>query len=224
MNHTTVHLNFSKADKLFLWLMLPLIGLVIGYFLPPISEWASKLEWVPFQGPFKLVASLNAGWVIFATMAFGLLAGIILTLLIYDEILNIYISEDTLVFKIGKVEMKFLKDDISYIYIDHKDLVVIGHEGQEIFRYKKEISTKILKEELGELGYLFKDGNPYKEQFKKWVPGLTDLSLEADALLKAREMMLKNDNSEEVLQIAIELWKLHVSVKEIEAKQYYRVA
>ncbi|MGE7624331.1 YqeB family protein [Viridibacillus sp. NPDC096237] len=223
MNHTTVHLNFSKGDKLFLWLILPLIGLVIGYFLPPISEWASKLEWIPFQGPFKLVASLNAGWVIFATMAFGLVASIILTLLIYDEILNIYISEDTLAFKIGKIDMSYDKDNISYIYVDHKDLVVIGHEGHELFRYKKELSTKILKEELGERGYLFKDGNPYKEQFKKWVPGLTDLPLEANALLKARDVALKNDDSEEALQIVFELWKLHVSVKEIESKQYYRV-
>ncbi|MGE7920375.1 YqeB family protein [Viridibacillus sp. NPDC093762] len=223
MNRSTVHLNFSKGDKLFLWLILPLIGLVIGYFLPPISEWASKLEWIPFQGPFKLVAGLNAGWVIFATMAFGLVAGIILTLFIYDEILNIYISEDTLAFKIGKIDMSYDKDNISYIYVDHKDLVVIGHDGHELFRYKKELSTKILKEELGERGYLFKDGNPYKEQFKKWVPGLTDLPLEANALLKARDVALKNDDSEEALQIVFELWKLHVSVKEIESKQYYRV-
>lgn len=223
MNRSTVHLNFSKVDKLFLWLILPLIGLVIGYFLPPISEWASKLEWIPFQGPFNLVASLNEGWVIFATMAFGLAAGIILTLFIYNEILNIYISEDTLAFKIGKIDMSYDKDDISYIYVDHKDLVVIGHDGYELFRYEKELSTKTIKEELGEWGYLFKDGNPYKEQFKKWVPGLTDLSLEANALLKARDVALENDDSEEALQIVFELWKLHVSVKEIKSKQYYRV-
>ncbi|MBK3496212.1 hypothetical protein JFL43_15345 [Viridibacillus sp. YIM B01967] len=223
MHQSTVHLNFSKGDKIFLWLILPLIGLVIGYFLPSISDWASKLEWIPFQGPFKLVASLNAGWVIFATMALGFVGGIILTLFIFDEILNIYINEETLVFKIGEIDVSYNKKDIEFIYVDQKDVVVIGHDGQELFRYKKEIGDKILKEELGEHGYTFNEGNPYKEQFKKWVPGLTDLSLEANALLKSREMSIENDDKEEALQIVIELWKLNVSVKEVGSKQYYRV-
>ncbi|WP_232697181.1 YqeB family protein [Brevibacillus daliensis] len=82
-NHTL--LNFSKTDKVILWLGIPLIGLVFGWFLPSIAKWGSSLPWVPFQGPLKLIASYNGAWVGFITMILGLIAGIALTLLSFHE-------------------------------------------------------------------------------------------------------------------------------------------
>ncbi|HDI3019568.1 TPA: hypothetical protein PL519_003851, partial [Clostridium botulinum] len=52
-NHTL--LNFSKTDKVILWLGFPLIGLVLGWFLPSIAKWGISLPWIPFQGPLKLI-------------------------------------------------------------------------------------------------------------------------------------------------------------------------
>ncbi|WP_435367883.1 CysS/YqeB C-terminal domain-containing protein [Paenibacillus lutimineralis] len=49
-----------------------------------------------------------------------------------------------------------------------------------------------------------------------------DLSPVAYALLKAREIAIKKGNDEEAFQSAQELWKLRVSVKEKDKRQYYR--
>nr|WP_242978066.1 hypothetical protein [Clostridium botulinum] len=85
-NHTL--LNFSKTDKVILWLGFPLIGLVLGWFLPSIAKWGISLPWIPFQGPLKLIASYNEAWVDIVTMILGLIAGITLTLFSFHESLE----------------------------------------------------------------------------------------------------------------------------------------
>ncbi|MGE7130834.1 CysS/YqeB C-terminal domain-containing protein [Lysinibacillus xylanilyticus] len=49
-----------------------------------------------------------------------------------------------------------------------------------------------------------------------------DLSPAANALFKARKVAIEDGNDEEVFQLAKELWKLRVSVKEKGKSQYYR--
>ncbi|WP_423236733.1 CysS/YqeB C-terminal domain-containing protein [Clostridium botulinum] len=49
-----------------------------------------------------------------------------------------------------------------------------------------------------------------------------DLSPAANALLKSRKIAIKKGNDEEAFQLAQELWKLRVSVKEKDKRQYYR--
>ncbi|MGG3839966.1 hypothetical protein ABEV00_23480 [Paenibacillus thiaminolyticus] len=123
-NHTL--LNFSKTDKVILWLGFPFTGLVFGWFLPSIAKWGTCLPWVPFEGPLKLIAS-----------------------------------------------------------------------------YKRKISHL----------YLWIKSN--------WCYS-PDLSPAANALLKARKIAIDNGDDEEAFQLAKELWKLRVSVKENDKRQYYR--
>jgi len=49
-----------------------------------------------------------------------------------------------------------------------------------------------------------------------------DLSPAANALLKARKIAIEKGEDEEVFQLAKELWKLRISVKEKDKSQYYR--
>lgn len=56
----------------------------------------------------------------------------------------------------------------------------------------------------------------------KWVVDCPDLSPAANALLKTRKVAIEKGEDEEVFQLAKELWKLRVSVKEKDKSQYYR--
>ena len=46
-------IGHSAADKTLLFGGLPLAGLVLGFFLPRIADWAAGQQWVPFQGPLS---------------------------------------------------------------------------------------------------------------------------------------------------------------------------
>ncbi len=223
MNNSHTILNFSKTDKVILWLGFPIIGLVLGWFLPSISKWASTLPWVPFfQGPLNLIASFNGAWVGFITMALGLIVGFALTLLSFHESLEMIIDDEKVILKLRDDEILLNKEDISLVLLDEKQLVLLGNDKKEIFRYKQELNRNAISAAFIKHNYFWNDIDPFKEDFKKWVVDCPDLSPAANALLKARKIAIEKGEDEEVFQLAKELWKLRISVKEKDKSQYYR--
>ncbi|MEC0239959.1 hypothetical protein P4H66_08885 [Paenibacillus dokdonensis] len=219
-NHTL--LNFSKADKVILWLGFPLIGLALGWFLPSIANWSSSLPWLPFQGPLKLIASYNGAWVGFVTMILGWIAGIALTFLSFHESLEMSIYDDKVILQLRDDEIILKKKDISLVFMDKKQLVLLGSDEKELFRCKQELSKSTVGNTFLKHNYLLSDTDPFKKDFKTWVVDSPDLSPAANALLKTRKKAIENGDDEETFQCAKELWKLRVSVKEINNRQYYR--
>ncbi|WP_409179031.1 hypothetical protein [Brevibacillus fortis] len=219
-NHTV--LNFSKTDKVILWLGFPLSGLVLGWFLPSIAKWGSSLPWIPFEGPLKLIASYNGAWVGFVTMILGLIAGIALTLFSFHESLETSVFDDKVTCKLRDDEILFKKKDISLVFMDKKQLVLVGNDEKELFRCKQELNKSRVSAAFIKHNYTWIDTDPFKHDFKIWVVDSPDLSPAANALLKAREIAIEKGNDEEAFQLAQELWKLKVSVKEKDKRQYYR--
>ncbi|MGE8205324.1 YqeB family protein [Heyndrickxia sp. NPDC080065] len=219
-NHTL--LNFSKTDKAILWLGFPLAGLVLGWFLPSIAKWGSSLPWVPFQGPLKLIASYNGAWVGFITMLLGLIAGIALILLSFHESLEISIYDNKVILKLRNEETILYKKDISLVFMDGNQLALLGNDEKEIFRYKQELNKNTVRTAFLQHNYPWSDEEPFKEDFKKWVVDCPDLSPAANALLKARKIAIEKGEAKEAFQLAKELWKIRISVKENDKRQYYR--
>lgn len=215
-------LNFSKTDKVILWLGFPLLGLVLGWFLPSIAKWTSTLPWIPFQGPLNLIASYNGAWVGFITMILGFLAGIMVTIFSFHESLEITIYDEKVKLKLRDDETILKKEDISIVFIDGKQLVLLGNDEKELFRYKQELNRNTVGAAFLKHNYLWSDAAPFNEDYKKWILDCPDLSPSANALLKARKVAIEDGNDEEVFQLAKELWKLRVSVKEKNKSQYYR--
>ncbi|MFC8689426.1 hypothetical protein [Brevibacillus porteri] len=219
-NHTL--LNFSKTDKVILWLGFPLIGLVFGWFLPSIAKWGSSLPWIPFQGPLKLIASYSGAWVGIVTMILGLIAGIALTLLSFHESLETSVYDEKVTCKLRDDEILFNKKDISLVFLDKKQLVFLGNDEKELFRCKQELNKNTVGAAFIKHNYIWSDTDPFIHDFKIWVVDSPDLSPAANALLKARGIEIEKGNDKEAFQLAQELWKLRVSVKERDKRQYYR--
>ncbi len=205
-----------------MWLGFPLIGLVLGWFLPSIAKWGISLPWIPFQGPLKLIASYNGAWVDIVTMILGLIAGITLTLFSFHESLETSVYYDKVILKIRDDEIILKKKDISFVFMDKKQLVLLGHDKKELFRCKQELNKSRVGAVFIKHHYLWGDTDPFKKDFKTWVVDSPDLSPAANALLKSRKIAIEKGNDEEAFQLSQELWKLRVSVKEKDKRQYYR--
>ncbi|URV79686.1 hypothetical protein M5C89_21120 [Bacillus velezensis] len=48
-------LELSSVEKTLVFLVPPLLGLVIGWFLPVIAKWAVTLDWLPVIGPLEMI-------------------------------------------------------------------------------------------------------------------------------------------------------------------------
>ncbi|MDJ1630289.1 hypothetical protein QNN00_02260 [Bacillus velezensis] len=68
----------SSVEKTLVFLVPPLLGLVIGWFLPVIAKWAVTLDWSPFHGPLDIIASFH-GWKVVCNRRYRLNRGVWLT-------------------------------------------------------------------------------------------------------------------------------------------------
>jgi hypothetical protein len=155
-------------------------------------------------------------------MFLGLIAGLALIFVSFNESLKISIYDDKVILKLRDDEIIVNKKDISLVFIDKKQLVLLGNDEKELFRCKQELNESKVSAAFIKHNYLWSDTGPFINDFKTWVEDAPDLSPAANALLKARKIAIEDGDDEEVFQLAKELWKLRVSVKEKKKRQYYR--
>lgn len=226
-NHNSTVLSVSRAEKSFWYISFSVLGIMIGYFLSRILSWAINIEGLPFQKRLSLITkfveffqSLIGGWSNLLFSLVGLLIGIYLANRLLRESPTIIVTGYDI--DISN-HIKLLRSEIQTIYYDEEDLVVVGVSGHELLRESYDIKKETLQNALNNHRYPFHSNDPYKTQFKVWIPNTNELPVHVNALLKARELAKKNKDKDEVVNICRELSNLGIIVKDNEdKKQYWR--
>ncbi|GAA1683578.1 hypothetical protein GCM10009830_33530 [Glycomyces endophyticus] len=204
---------------------LPLVGAGLGWGLVLIAEWITGLAWFPFQGLFELVADLPRTVQIVGGTALGLVAGLVLALWVVSEMLAVTVGRDAVGLKRGDLDETVPRADIAAVFVEDKRLVVLGHRRQELAQVPFDLDREALAAALRRHGYgPMPDGDPYRGELKRWVPGADGLPPGADALLKARERALEKSNEGDLRELREELAAIDVVVRDRGKKQYWRLA
>lgn len=222
-SHTLI--GVTKTAAYFLYAALGMIGLTIGYFIPQIAKWALSLQWIPFEGPLRIITSFQGSSAAFITALLVMSAGIWFAHSVIAMLLSVKITDDTVELITGKKVQTIRSDDIALVFIDHKRLVLLGTAGYELVR--EEIDEKPVKVEKAFRKHKYKwaaDGDPFKGQFRRWIPDAPDLSPGAHALLKARHNALKDEETDDVEEFRLELAQLGIVVRDEGTRQYWRKA
>lgn len=122
-------LGLSWADRMLVWAVPPLLGAVVGWFLPAIADWATGLAWVPFQGPLELIATIQGPWIVIVTAVLGLLAGMVLSHIAIKESLAVRLSDKEITLRIHETERTFAREEVSAVFLDGKRTGPAGHGG-----------------------------------------------------------------------------------------------
>ncbi|SCW63692.1 hypothetical protein SAMN04487970_102275 [Paenibacillus tianmuensis] len=218
-------IGFPFIIRALIFVGCTILGIALGYFIPMIAQWASTLPWIPFQGPLKLISSFSGAWVTtVVTSLLGLLAGLWLAEEVIKDTLRVVVSGETIRLEKdgGGQELSF--ENISMVFLDGKQLVFLGHAGQELARDKYEWASERIVSALTAHGYAWSpDGDPYKEQYHRWVQDTPDLPPAVNALLKAREKALQKEEGREAKELRSEVAKHGVVVHDEETRQYWRM-
>ncbi|GEM_PF-2528799 len=103
--HKIMDLNcdsFSpKLEKALIIIVPMILGGLIGWFIPVIADWLLNLPVVPWEKFIEFIASLNSLWISIIASIIGIIAGILLTLTIFDESLEVTITYEKLHLKLG---------------------------------------------------------------------------------------------------------------------------
>ncbi|WP_079911517.1 hypothetical protein [Paenibacillus sp. 32352] len=220
--HITI-IGLTPFERIFLLIAPPAAGLIVGYFLPSIADWAAGLPWFPFQGPLKLVASIQEIWLTAVTTILGFIAGMWLSAEAIKDSLIITVSDEEVILNIADSTHRYSRSDIASMFIDGKELVLLGNAGQELARERYESTPAKIADAFVKHRYSWSfDGDPYEAEYRLWVDHTPDLSPALNALLRARNQALQKKDMESAKEMQCEASKLGIIVKDKGKFQYWR--
>ncbi|WP_030896916.1 hypothetical protein [Streptomyces sp. NRRL S-474] len=199
-------------------------GAVAGALLPLLARWLLTLPWAPFEGPAELLTSVPEPALTLGTVAVGVLGGLLLGFTAAHDSLSVGISGTQVTLTIRDSSQEFPRDEISVLFRDGKQLVLLGPDGMELAREQCGLPWQRLADAFADHGYAWVEEDPYRAEFRRWVPGTPGLPEGADALLRARAQARKHeDDAKDARELRAELLRLGVVVRDEEKRQYWRL-
>lgn len=204
---------------------LPVLGAGLGWGLNLSAEWITGLGWFPFQGLFERFTELSGTVRLSVALALGAVAGLVLAFIAVHEMLTATVDRQRLHLKRGDYDRTVEAADVASVFVEDKRLVVLGRRRQELARVEFDLNRERLAEALRRHGYAWRPGgDPYADDYRRWVPQAEGLPKGAEPLLKARQRALEKSDGGELEELRSELASLDVVVRDKEKKQYWRLA
>ena len=216
-------LGLNKLEKFLIVLVPMVIGGSIGWFIPDIADWILTLPVVPMEKLIVFIASFNSLWVSIVATMIGIVVGVLLAFIIFDESLEVTISCNRLHLKLGDKENMIEKKDISTIFLEQKQLIILGQNSFELYREVLDVKAEIVREAFHQHQYPWAVEDPYDSQYQRWVLGHPDFSEKVNAFLHAREHSLKEKNKEVAKYLREDLAELGVVIRDERNGQYVRL-
>ncbi|MFJ4820887.1 hypothetical protein [Streptomyces sp. NPDC088801] len=199
-------------------------GAVGGVLLPLIARWLLTLPWAPLEGPAELLTSVPEPALTLGTITVGVLGGLLLGFTAAHESLSVRVRDTHVTLAVRDGSQEFTREEISVFFRDGKQLVLLGPDGMELAREHCGLPWQRLADALAEHGYAWAEEDPYRAEFRRWVPGTPGLPEGADALLRARARARKHeDDAKDARELRGELLRLGVVVRDEEKRQYWRL-
>lgn len=193
-------------------------GALVVWLLKLLANWAVTLSWTPFRGPLELVDSIPEPWATVGALGVGLVGGLILSLMAHGERLGVTVSADQVRLVGDEYEAIFDRADITAVFVDRNQLVLLGSDTGELARRPSELDVAALADAFTKRGYPWQDGDPHAGEYRRWVPDMEGLPTGANALLAARAK-----DSDDAAELRAELVRLGVIVRDMKRKQYWRL-
>ncbi|MFI5425858.1 hypothetical protein [Aeromicrobium sp. UC242_57] len=137
-----VVVRHSAGYHVFLWTVLPLLGVLAGWTLSRVPDWVDGLSWIPFQGPIELLDQVTGRVGTIVLLAVGALVGAVVALTAYDEIIRVEI--DPSASRSAAATMSRWSSAHRWVecFTDGKDLVLTGPTGAEVARKTSDLEAE----------------------------------------------------------------------------------
>ncbi|MFE0020028.1 hypothetical protein [Amycolatopsis sp. NPDC059021] len=141
------------------WFVCPLVGAAIGGGLYAIASWVVSLAWFPWQKPFQLIAQIPKPWALVGLLVLGLVAGWLFAAVWADQRLIVTVAPGSVRLQRGKKKRR-IEAEVTAVFKDDKELVLLGVEGRELVREKTDLSETDLAKGFTGHGFPWLDEPP----------------------------------------------------------------
>ncbi|MFF5209230.1 hypothetical protein [Streptosporangium sp. NPDC000396] len=218
----------TTSERALVWIGFPLLGGAGGWALKALALWAVSLPWVPFHGPLKLFASLPDQVALIGSLALGVLAGVVLVFLAEKDYVTVKVEDDQVTLTRGGSSRTVPRASISGVFLEDKRLVLLGHAAEELAGHSAHHGADLpdakgLAEAFTAHRYPWlPGGDPYKDEYRRWVEDMPGLPPAANALFKARARALDKNDVDDITQLRDELATLGIVVRDEKKRQFWR--
>lgn len=212
----------TVAVRYGIWVLCPVLGAAVVWGLKLAAGWITTLEWFPFQGVFELITEIPEPWVTSGALGIGAVAGGVLALLWAAEMMRVEVSHDRVVLKKDDKSFDFGRNEVESVFADGKQLVLLSRTGAELARETSDLSRTKLEAAFTGQGYRWRDADPFASEFRMWVEQTPELPPDVNALFTARKKAISKYEHEEAAELAREIRRRGVAVKDQKKRQYYR--
>ncbi|GLZ78601.1 hypothetical protein Afil01_34080 [Actinorhabdospora filicis] len=211
------------AQRVTVWIGFPIAGALVVFLLERLADWIAGLEWAPFQGLFRLVSKIPEPWDVIGAAGAGLLLGLFIALIAHTESLLVEVGDTEAKLTTDGRTRVFPRETVTAVCLSGKDLVLFGPGTTELARDNTDADPGALAAAFASHGYTWlPSGDPYADDFRRWVDDPSVLPEGANGLLKAREKALSKDDRKDAAELREELARLGVAVRDEKKKQYWR--
>lgn len=215
-------LGLSTAVRTSLIIGGPLLGLVLGYYLPAIAAWLSTLPWIPMRGPLRLIAFFDEWWATVAFLTAGLLLGALFAHTAITGSLRLVVTDRSLRLDLDGESRTIARDLIDAVFLDGPELVVLDRESRQLARERHESTADAIARAMRAHGYPWTGQDPYEQLYRRWVRDGPELPSAVNAVLVAREAALRRKVRRDVVELHDEVQKLGFVVRDDGHRQYWR--
>lgn len=212
------------GERTLIRLGFPVAGAGVAWLLKLAAGWVAGLPWAPFQGPFELVASVPEPIATVGALVVGVVAGLVLVYLAEGDYVIARVGDDEVTLTKGGSSTTVLRASVSAVFLDGKQLVVLGRRTEELLRLGGDVKAASLAAAFEAHRYPWREeGDPHRDAYRRWVDGLPDLPAGADALFRARGRALERDDTDDADQLREELGGMGVVVRDVDKRQHWRL-
>lgn len=200
-------------------------GAGLGWLIKAGAGWVADLPWAPLQGPFRLINQVTEAEPIstIVVLVVGALAGGVVAMLAVADLLRVTLTSEGVTLTRGDHRQSLNRSEIGAVFMDGKQLVLVGGAGEELAREQTDLDVARLGEAFRARGYRWSAEDPFATDYRRWVPDTPGLPEGADALLKARQKAMQNGDKDDVTELRSELARLGVVVRDEGKRQFWRL-
>ncbi len=205
-----------------MWVLCPALGAVVVWGLKLAAGWITSLRWFPFQGVFELITEIPEPWATIGAFAVGALAGFVFALIWSVEMMAVEVGHDQVTLRRDDKRFEFGRGEVESAFTDGKQLVLLAPNGAELARETSDLSSTKLQAAFTGQGYRWREVDPFADDFRMWVDHTPQLPPDVNALLTERKKAIQKYDHEEAAELAREIRKCGVYIKDSKKRQYYR--
>ena len=218
------YLGYGRGGQALFLVVPALIGAGLGWGLWALLDWLLGLPWIPFRGPLSLVASIPEQIALPALIGLGVVAGVVFGLFALHDELSVTVDPSEVRLRRGEMDRRLPRPAVQAVFLDGKDLVLLGDDSNELAREKTDRPAARLAAAFTGHGYPWRDADPRAGDFRLWTATTQGLPAGAGALLSMRARALQDGKAADVRDLRAELVNLGVVVRDEGRKQYWRRA